>query len=131
MLSEEGEIQSFLFKFKLATHFTAFCYSNVDSEDLFQHVIAVILAFILKDHNSIRVCLIKILLAYTVSIFSFTIVLYAYREFSLYVFIYLYKFYSFLTFNFLCHRNILMLHYSILFFIFNIMVMVFMILLTC
>lgn len=53
----------------LTTHFTASSNSNVDREDLFQHVIAVILAFVLKDHNGIWGCLIKILLTYTVSIF--------------------------------------------------------------
>lgn len=34
----EYEIQSFLFKFMLTTHFTAYSASNVDREDLFQHV---------------------------------------------------------------------------------------------
>lgn len=121
----------FKFKFKLATHFTAFCYSNLDSEDLLQHVTAVILVFIVKDHSGIWVCLIKILQARTVSVFSFTVVLCAYREFSLCVFIHLYKFYSILTYKFLCHRGILMLHYSVLFFIFNIVIMDFVILLTC
>lgn len=125
------EIQSFLFKFMLTTHFTASSNSNVDREDLFQYVIAVILTFVVKDHNGISVCLIKILLTYTVSVLSFTVALYTYGEFSFNVFKCLHKFYSILTFKFLCHRNILMLHYSILFFIFSLMVMVFMILLTC
>lgn len=49
----EYEIQSLLFKFTLTTHFTASSNSNVDREDLFQHVIAVILAFVVKDHNGI------------------------------------------------------------------------------
>jgi len=52
-VKKNNEIQSFLFKFMLATHFTAFCNSNVDREDLFQHVIAVRLAFIVRDHNGI------------------------------------------------------------------------------
>lgn len=51
----DDEIQSFLFKFMLATRFTAFCNSNVDSKDLFQHVIAVLLAFVVKDHSGIWV----------------------------------------------------------------------------
>lgn len=88
------------FKFKLATHFTAFCYSNLDSEDLLQHVTAVILVFIVKDHSGIWVCSIKILRAHTVSVFSFTVVLCAYREFSLRVFIHLHKFYSILIYKF-------------------------------
>lgn len=74
----DDEIQSFLFKFMLATRFTAFCNSNVDSKDLFQHVIALI-GFRCK-RSQWHLSLIKILLAYTVYVFSFTIVLYAYRE---------------------------------------------------
>lgn len=55
----------------LTTHFTASSEFNVDREDLSQHVIAVILAFVVKDHNGIWICLIKILLTYTVSVLSF------------------------------------------------------------
>lgn len=130
-MKTEDEIQSSLFKFMLAIHFAAFCSSNVNRENLLQHVIAVILAFVVKDHNGTWACLIESLLACTISVFSFTVVLYAYRKFLLCVFIDLYKFYCILTFKVFCHRKIFMLRYSILFFIFSIMVMAFVILLTC
>lgn len=125
-MKTEGEIQSFLFKFTLATHFATFCNSNVDREDLFQHII---LAFVVKDHNGICLFNSNPTSLYCFQVGFLTVVLHADREISLYMFIHLYKFYSIL--KFLCHRNILMLHYSILFLIFDIMVMVFVILLTC
>lgn len=101
----------------LATHFAAFCNPNVNRESLLQRVIAVILAFVVKDHNGIWVWLIKSLLACTISFFSFAVDLYAYREFSLYVFIDLYKFYCNRTFKiFLSQINI---HVALFNFIFH------------